>query len=251
MENSTPTNDEVIQAVNVIRADRPFIGRAKLLSQLKQEHNWNLSPARFKKLTASVNELHASMSPIPPNIPQDALAAQLRYKRDSTRHFRIYGRGEYNFGVSLNADQAVHLDIAHTRLMKAGRPQSEEQSRQAAVAWPTRLVWDNYFAAAKIAGVSKAEVGAQIESEYGVPLRYLPVPTIEEIGPEAEKRKAAFKAESLKVKRQMLRESPESRKFIPTDGKGEPLWSENVNGQFALLVVKIDKGEGLKEFGNV
>jgi hypothetical protein len=44
---------------------------------------------------------------------------------------------------------------------------------------------------------------------------------------------------------------PEARKYIPVDRAGEPIWNEEVNGELALTIVKIDKGRGLKEFGGV
>jgi hypothetical protein len=44
---------------------------------------------------------------------------------------------------------------------------------------------------------------------------------------------------------------PEARKYIPVDKAGEPIWKEEVNGEFALILVKIGKGRALKEFGGV
>lgn len=44
---------------------------------------------------------------------------------------------------------------------------------------------------------------------------------------------------------------PEARAYVPVDGNGEPAWDESINGEFALIVVKIDKGSGLTEFGRV
>lgn len=54
----------------------------------------------------------------------------------------------------------------------------------------------------------------------------------------------------MKIKREMLK-MPEARAYIPVDARGQPLWDEKKNGQFALVVVKIDKADGLKEFGPV
>jgi hypothetical protein len=84
-------------------------------------------------------------------------------------------------------------------------------------------------------------------SRYGVnPIPYLPPPPTKE---QAEARKAAFKKESMKLKRELLK-MPEARSYIPVDEKGEPIWNEEINGEFVVLV-KIDKGRGLKEFGRV
>ena len=112
-------------------------------------------------------------------------------------------------------------------------------------------MWDFYVAAAAAAGVAKADVGLQIEAEYGVPWTYLPVPATERKGPEVERQKAAYKERSLELKRQLLKRSKEARKVIPVDERGEPVWNEAKNGQFTVLVVKIDKEKGLEEFGRV
>lgn len=86
------------------------------------------------------------------------------------------------------------------------------------------------------------------QNRYGVnPIPFLPpAPTQEQI----EARKVAFKKESLKLKREMLK-MPEARTYIPVDKHGEPVWDEKINGEFALIVAKIDKGNGLTEFGSV
>ena len=76
----------------------------------------------------------------------------------------------------------------------------------------------------------------------------MPTPATEMTGPEADYRREVFKRESLKLKRYMLT-TPQGREQIPADANGEPIWDEAKNGQFALIVVKIDKGEGLQEFG--
>lgn len=79
------------------------------------------------------------------------------------------------------------------------------------------------------------------------PIPFLPPsPTQEQI----EARKAEFKERSLKIKRQMLRR-PEGRATIPVDKDGEPVWDEKIHGEFAFIVVKIDKEKGLTEFGEV
>lgn len=54
--------------------------------------------------------------------------------------------------------------------------------------------------------------------------------------------------ETMKMQRQMLKHS-EGRKYIPVDARGEPIWNEAKNGEFCVLLVKIDKGRGLQEFG--
>ncbi|KAF2103749.1 hypothetical protein NA57DRAFT_50618 [Rhizodiscina lignyota] len=249
-ENGIPTDDEVKNEVNKIRQDQQDIGRAKIVTILRDQFNWRISETRLKKLVPSVNQMKTSTTQAELGIPEDAVKAQKRYRDKSTRTFRIYGRGEYNYGVSLNSDVAIQMDIAYGRLAKAGRPKSEEEKRSLASAWPLQLIWDYYVATAKKAGVSKEDVGLQLEAEYGVPWTYMPTPKPEWTGPQAEAMKAKFKEASLQVKRQLMK-NPEARRYIPTNANGDIVWDEEKNGQFAVLVVKIDKGDGLREFGEV
>jgi hypothetical protein len=79
------------------------------------------------------------------------------------------------------------------------------------------------------------------------PTPWLPALTKEQI----EKSKAEFKVQSMNLKRAMLKEHPEGRQYIPVDADGEPVWDEAVHGQYAMLVVKINKGDGLTEYGPV
>lgn len=55
---------------------------------------------------------------------------------------------------------------------------------------------------------------------------------------------------SMDLMREM-RKNPRMRPFIPVDAHGEPIWDEAKNGEFCVIVVKIDKGRGLQEFGRV
>ena len=84
-------------------------------------------------------------------------------------------------------------------------------------------------------------------TRYGVNLiPYLPSPTAAQI----EQRKAVFKRESLKLKREMLK-VPGARAYIPVDSAGQPVWDESLHHEFAVIVVRIDKGAGLNEFSTV
>ena len=150
MDCSIPSDEEVIQAVKELRQTQPNLGRAKMLEHLKTARKWTISEARLKKLVPSVNHLHAEDNMTKLGIPKDALEAQQHYKDNSTRVFKIYGRGEYNYGVSPCMDQGIRIEIAHNRLVEAGRPQIEQQRCGLAQGWPLRLIWDNYVAAAGI-----------------------------------------------------------------------------------------------------
>jgi len=55
---------------------------------------------------------------------------------------------------------------------------------------------------------------------------------------------------SMKMMRKMLN-FPGGRNYIPVDARGQNVWDEVKNGEFVVLVVKIDKGRGLQAFGRV
>lgn len=87
-----------------------------------------------------------------------------------------------------------------------------------------------------------------ILSRYGIdPRPWLPVLTEAQI----EQRKAEFKQQSMKLKLAMLKESPEAREYIPVDRSGQPIWDEKKHGEYVVIVVKINKGDGLTEFGSI
>lgn len=57
------------------------------------------------------------------------------------------------------------ITIAHERLKKAGRPTLELERAFVATAWPMKCLFDYYWAAAKVVGVSKEDIGRQLEAE--------------------------------------------------------------------------------------
>lgn len=86
------------------------------------------------------------------------------------------------------------------------------------------------------------------ESRFGVdPAPYLPILTQVQI----QQHKAEFKAKSLGLKRMMLGTIPNARKYIPVDSEGEPIYNEEVDGEYAVRVFKISKGDGVTEYGLV
>lgn len=131
----SPSDEEILTSLRAVRLSNPLLGRAKVLAQLKSENGWTLSEARLKKLMAK-HDLKSSVTgkaeeeitnkqqtcstaqeddPTPdpdrPIYPQNALAAQQRYKKHSTRCFKLYGRGQYNYGVTPNATMAILIDV--------------------------------------------------------------------------------------------------------------------------------------------
>lgn len=165
---TTPSDDDIINAVRVINADNPAIGRAKLLSQLKAENSWALSDNRLKKLLdqhALKRVAEVSKSGI--HIPVDALAAQERYKDDSRRHFKLYGRGEYDYGVTPNSDMGILIELCHKRLLKQGAPGPYDGATAQAIAesQELQLIYNYYWAAAQKVGLTKEDVGRQLQAE--------------------------------------------------------------------------------------
>ena len=118
-ESPQPSDDEVVRAVRTIHEQSPDLGRNKLLDQLKVNHNWTLSDKRLKKLLTQhdlkrVAERSKGLPSI--ELTKDALSAQQRYKDNSNRCFKLYGRGEYDYGVTPNADQAILIDVCLWRM---------------------------------------------------------------------------------------------------------------------------------------
>lgn len=166
----------------------------------------------------------------PPQLPENPLAAQQRYKDESTRIFRLYGRGEHDFGVSPNSEQQIKIDIMHQRLLDAGCPGPFDQATKDTIgsAWPLQDMFRFYWAAAQKTNgaVTREDVGRQLEAEYGVNLLlYWKEPSLAEV----EARKAAHKKGSLEVKRELLK-TPGARTYIKTNARGEPLWDEDIHG---------------------
>jgi hypothetical protein len=126
-----PADKDVINAVASIRKEQPGLGRTKIRLRLKEAYNWRLSEARLKKLVPTVNVLRGNADRQALGIPEDALAAQQRYKNDSTRCFKIYGHGESNYGVSPNADRTIQIDIVHEQPSSGDRKSSQATSKMA------------------------------------------------------------------------------------------------------------------------
>ncbi|KAF2451690.1 hypothetical protein P171DRAFT_515658 [Karstenula rhodostoma CBS 690.94] len=265
-----PTDNQVLEALTVLFNSAPNVGRAKALTTLRTENNWDLGNKRFKKLlaasdmspktagatqedTTSGAEQRSdtpqnTLAPIP--LPENAHAAHLHYMVTSRRCFRIYGRGEYDYGVSPNMDQQILIGICHNRLLKLGAPGpwNEQTKLQVARSGEINTIWNYWWAAGRKVDLAKEDIARQLEAEYGVdPTPWLPV--LNET--QMKHRKAVFKAKSLDLKRAMLKADPEARKIIPVDAEGEPVWDEKVHGEYAVLVVKISKADGVTEYGPV
>ncbi|OAG09879.1 uncharacterized protein CC84DRAFT_1213256 [Paraphaeosphaeria sporulosa] len=264
-----PTDGQVLDAARILYSSNPNIGRAKALATLKTENNWDLGNKRFKKLIdasdiaqsiAGAQEDTAggaqqrpdatkdALPPIP--LPKDAHAALVRYMETSRRCFRIYGRGEYDYGVSPNMDQQLLIGICHDRLLKLGAPGPWDEKTKILIAGSSEMytIWNYWWAAGRKVCLTEEDIGRQLEAEYGVdPRPWLPVLSKAQL----LQRKAMFKAKSLELKRAMLKSDPEAQKVIPVDSKGEPVWDEKIHGEYVVQVVKVSKEDGVTEYGTV
>lgn len=109
----SPSDEEIVAALQVFRQHDPDLGRSKVLLKLKDENDWTCSDLRLKNLMAKHglgNNMVKASEPIA--YPKNALAAQERYKEDSIRCFKLYSRGPYDFGVTPNSDQAIKISVS-------------------------------------------------------------------------------------------------------------------------------------------
>lgn len=135
-----PTNDDVAEAVQLVRATAPELGAAKVLAALKDVHpDWALSEQRLRKIMKEhgLGLPHPSATPVPapaasirlpapgapdfyrpndrpaaPVLPRDARAEQLRYQAESRRCYKLYGRGTtWDYGVTWNADMQLMVNV--------------------------------------------------------------------------------------------------------------------------------------------
>jgi len=150
--SAIPSSEDVASAVAIIRRSAPTLGISKVLAALKAEHgDWCLSETRLRKImrendlalphpstpsntnqavprtdTASIvggnpgapdffsPNLHAP-SPVLPTHPRQE---QLRYQNESTRCYKIYGRGDrWDYGVTWNATMGMMVQASRHHLV--------------------------------------------------------------------------------------------------------------------------------------
>ena len=166
-----PSDAELLRAVYDIRTQQPRLGRKKLRPILQEKYHFNVTEHRMKEVvpaslaTGSDEPLQAIAQRL--EIPSNPLEAQIKYIENSARTFKIYGRGEHNYGVTLNDMMSGHFRNAYY--------ESKEQAQDRPAAEASAVVWDYYVAAANNVGVTKTEIGAQFEMELGVPWKSMPV----------------------------------------------------------------------------
>ncbi|KAK7469351.1 hypothetical protein VKT23_003830 [Stygiomarasmius scandens] len=190
------------------------------------------------------DDTNNSLAPL--SLPDDPYAAQMNYAKGSRRMVILYGRGKWNYGVSPNADVSFYIQIAHSRIeerLSQGPLSTLEEKLQFARTPAVLTLWEVYEVAARKAGISRADVGRQFEAEFGVDMsRYLPSRQ-ECSDPEMKSRLEDWENR----RRSSWREGKQP--LMEAMNVGRP-WDDNVHGQFALLVTKINRKTG-KECGYV
>jgi hypothetical protein len=106
------------------------MARAKVLQELRAKYGWILSEKRLKTCmdthhlntkeieSRKIKEAKAKSKLLenddvrPPKLPPNSLQAQRKYKDEPQRYILIYGSGEYNYGVTPNADMGLHIDVS-------------------------------------------------------------------------------------------------------------------------------------------
>lgn len=100
-QNTDPTNPTA-KPVNITNAiTKTEFESAK--TQASQEHaaseqTWEIS--------------QENLVDSPPVLPENALAAQEKFKDESTRCFVLYGRGKYDYGITPNTDMQLFIDVS-------------------------------------------------------------------------------------------------------------------------------------------
>jgi hypothetical protein len=89
-------------------------------------NNWTLGEKRLKYLMDAYNlntqeveagqantaEMKCKLDALSPSIPVNALVAQLNYREESGRAFKLYAVGDYDFSVQLSGNMEIHVAVS-------------------------------------------------------------------------------------------------------------------------------------------
>jgi len=183
-----------------------------------------------------------------PHIPKEnALERQETFFQTSPRDYLLYGRAKYDYALTFNANIKLLFVILLKRMIdwirkRPNPPQSEKLV--AATCMPTREMFDQLYAGAKKAGISREDLGLQLQAEYGVnPVPHFPPLPVTQL----EKELAALQERYVykKGKIEMI-----GKERFRLDSHGEVIWDEQVEGRFATILTKMDRATG-KECGDI
>ncbi|KAK7443189.1 hypothetical protein VKT23_015787 [Stygiomarasmius scandens] len=220
-------------------------------------------PSMLETARDAVANIHDKSGRIAPLLPKGARNAQFGYlERKQRNMILIYGRGKWDYAVMpTNPEMRIYLPVrvpsvligsvvihtfcdiplfkvAHSEL-KANLPEriySLDHKLVVASSEKILTLWEFYEAAAKKAGISRYDVGRQFEAEFEVNMHHY-VPS-REISSDIDSER-------------QIRDWEEDRRRVWKEGK-EPIlrmlgvtdWNEDVHGQFAVTVTKVDKESG-------
>ncbi|KAE9365222.1 hypothetical protein N431DRAFT_97124 [Stipitochalara longipes BDJ] len=102
---SSPSDEDLQQAVTELRKLHPNLARAKLLSLLKETHSWSLSEERLKKCLDTHN-LNIQPSLLSDDLPRDA-----KFQAIVKEAFQDFKIRERNFLLSLSKSQMLKATI--------------------------------------------------------------------------------------------------------------------------------------------
>lgn len=142
-----PTDNQVIEAWLALLKSGRNLGRAKALATLRAGNDWDLGSKRFKQLIAAASarqnvgdateddaaagagqHLDTSNTAFTPIVlPKDPHAALLRCIAEGRWRFKIYGRGQYDYGVDMPVEQRVAFEVS-SKEVQAG-PELKELAR--------------------------------------------------------------------------------------------------------------------------
>ncbi|KAK0483036.1 hypothetical protein EDD18DRAFT_1200689 [Armillaria luteobubalina] len=192
--------------------------------------------------------------PPAPILPANPLAAQIRFHKESTRFFILYGRGEYDYAVTPNSSIGIILSIFQKRVLGflegKRRPLSVDQQRALNENGGVQTMFEYYEAAGKMAGILASDVGRQFEAEYGLnPLRWR---TNEQNDPAWRKayegaKEAIHKKNTMPILKALSESQVVPRGMFPAvDKRGNPIYDPKINGRFALIITKVSKATGIE-----
>ncbi|KAK0216336.1 hypothetical protein IW262DRAFT_1399723 [Armillaria fumosa] len=189
----------------------------------------------------------------PPVLPANPLAAQLRFHKESTRFFILYGRGEYDYAVTPNSNVGIILSTFQGRILGflegKRRPLSVDQQRALNENGGVQAMFEYYEAAGKMSGIPAGDVGRQFEAEYGFnPLRWR---TNEQNDPAWRKayegaKEAIHKKNTIPIFKALCQSQVVPRGIFPVDKRGNPIYDPKINGRFALIITKVSKVTGIE-----